>query len=170
LEVGVKRTSIPAVLVFALAACNNAPNPTEATEKALQQANLEVVDVEWDKDARIAHLKGTVDSPSDRQRAEDIAESAVGTTGRVLNELTVKGLNDETADDLDDRIRSTLDRTIDKDPVLKERDIDFEVTNGVVTVKGDVHSTAEKTKVSEIVRAAPGVKEMANALEIKPQR
>jgi osmotically-inducible protein OsmY len=59
---------------------------------------------------------------------------------------------------------------MDKDPILKERDIDFEVVNGVVTVKGDVRSTAEKTKVSEIVRAAPGVKEMANALEINQGR
>jgi hyperosmotically inducible periplasmic protein len=166
----VKRTSIAAALTLALVACNRTPDPTEAAEKALEQANLAGVDVQWDRDARIAHLKGTVDSTADRQRAEDIAESAIGTAGRLLNELTVKGLNDETADDLDDRIRDALDRSVDKDPVLKDRDIDFEVANGVVTVKGEVRSTAEKTKVSEIVRAAPGVKEMANALEIKPAR
>jgi len=29
---------------------------------------------------------------------------------------------------------------------------------------------AEKTKVSEIVRSAPGVKDFANALEIKPEQ
>jgi osmotically-inducible protein OsmY len=166
----VKRTSIAAVLTLFVVACSRTPDPTEAAEKALEQEKLGVVDVEWDSDARIAHLKGTVESTADRQRAEDIAESAVGTAGRVLNELTVRGLNDETADDLDGRIRSTLNASIDKDPVLKERDIDFEVVNGVVTVKGEVRSPAEKTKVSEIVRAAPGVKEMANALEIKPAR
>jgi osmotically-inducible protein OsmY len=59
---------------------------------------------------------------------------------------------------------------MDQDPILKGRSIDFEVVNGVVTVRGDVRSTAEKTKVSEIVRAAPGVKEMANALEINQGR
>jgi osmotically-inducible protein OsmY len=88
----------------------------------------------------------------------------------VLNELTIKGLNDEVADDLDGRIHSTLDGMIDKDPMLKDRDIDFEVTNGVVTVKGDVRSPTEKAKVSELVRAAPGVKDMANALEIKAEK
>ena len=165
-----KRTSIAAALTLALVACNRTPDPTEAAEKALEQANLAGVDVQWDRDARIAHLRGTVDSTADRQRAEDIAESAIGTTGRLLNELTVKGLNDETADDLDDRIHETLERSVGKDPVLKDRDIDFEVANGVVTVKGEVRSTAEKTKISEMVRAAPGVKEMANALEIKPAR
>jgi len=74
------------------------------------------------------------------------------------------------ADDLDGRIRSTLDRMIDNDPILKDRDVDIEVTNGVVTVKGEVRSAAEKAKVSELVRAAPGVKDMANALEIKAEK
>ena len=54
---------------------------------------LESVTFDWDRDVRIGHLKGTVDSPTDRQRAEDVVQAAVGTTGRVLNELTVKGLN-----------------------------------------------------------------------------
>jgi osmotically-inducible protein OsmY len=44
------------------------------------------------------------------------------------------------------------------------------VHNGAVTVKGDVASAAEKTRVSEIVRSAPGVKDMVNALEIKPKK
>jgi hyperosmotically inducible periplasmic protein len=170
MEVCVKRTSMAAVLTLFVVACSRPPDPTDAAEKALERENLGAVDLQWDSDARIAHLKGTVESTGEKHRAEEIAESAVGTSGRVLNELTVKGLNDETADDLDGRVRSTLDRSIDKDPVLKDRNIDFEVVNGVVTVKGDVRSAAEKTKVSEIVRAAPGVKEMANALEIKPSR
>jgi hyperosmotically inducible protein len=166
---GLKLMSIVAV-ACALAACHQAPNPSDEAERALKAANLTSVQVEWDGDARIAHLKGTVDSSADRQRAEDVAESAVGTSGRVLNELTIKGLNDETADDLDGRIRSALRRMVDNDATLNGRNIEFEVANGVVTVKGDVRSAAEKAKVSEIVRAAPGVKDMANALEIKPEK
>ena len=45
---------------------------------------------------------------------------------------------------------------MDHDQVLRDRDIDFDVNNGVVTVKGEVRTAAEKTKVSEIVKAAPG--------------
>jgi osmotically-inducible protein OsmY len=165
-----KQLSLVAALACSLVACNRAPDPTDAAEKALSDANLTSVEVDWDAEARIAHLKGTVESSADRQRAEDVTESAVGTAGRVLNELTIKGLNDEVADDLDGRIRSTLDGMIDKDPMLKDRDIDFEVTNGVVTVKGDVRSPSEKARVSELVRAAPGVKDMANALEIKAEK
>jgi len=39
-----------------------------------------------------------------------------------------------------------------------------------ITVKGNVRSGAEKTKVTEVVRSAPGVKDFANALEIKPEK
>ena len=101
-----KLISLAAAVVLTLAACSREPDPTEAAEKALQEANLAGVTVKWDDDAWIAHLRGTVESTTDRDRAADLAESAIGTSGRVLNELTVKGLNEETADDLDGRIRS----------------------------------------------------------------
>lgn len=162
------------VLVLALAvgvaACANEPSPVDRAEQALKEANLNEVNVDWDDEARVAHLKGTVETPADRQRAEEIAATAVGTTGRVLNEVTIKGLTEHSADDLDGRIRSDLKRMIGDDQVLRDRNVDFEVTNGAVTIKGDVRTAAEKSRVSDIVKAAPGVKDMVNALEIKPKR
>jgi len=156
------------LLACALAvACSGRENTRKNVSKALDQANLSHVAVDVDSEANVVHLKGTVGSTADKTRAEEVANAAVGTTGRVLNELTVEGLNTDTADDLDDDIRDTLDRMVDKDPVLKERDINFEVANGVVTVKGEVRSAQEKNRVTEIVKAAPGVKDFANALEIK---
>jgi osmotically-inducible protein OsmY len=151
----------------AVAACNTAPNPSEQVLSGLKAANLNEVTVEWDSGARIAHLKGTVDKAADRQRAEEIATATVGTTGTVLNELTIKGLNETTAGSLDGQIESQLKKMLDNDPILRDRDVDFEVNNGVVTVKGDVRTAEEKNKITELVRAAPGVKDMANALEIK---
>lgn len=159
-----------ASLLCAAGACNQGPNPEDSVSKALKDAKLDDVKVDWDKDAHVAHLKGTVDQATDRQRAEDVAAAAVGTSGRVLNELTVKGMNDKTADDLDGDIRSHLKEMVGNDQVLRDRDIDFDVNNGVVTVKGEVRTAGEKTKVTDIVRSAPGVKDMANALEIKPKK
>lgn len=152
------------------AACSREPNPTDEVTRALKEANLDTISVEWDKRAHIAHLKGTVETTTDRQRAHDVAVAAVGTTGRVLNELTVKGINETTADDFDGQIKSQLKKMMNNDATLRDRDIKFEVTNGVVTVKGEVHSAAEKSRVTELVREAPGVKDMANALEIKPPK
>jgi osmotically-inducible protein OsmY len=88
----------------------------------------------------------------------------------VLNEVTIKNVNDKTADDLDGTIRRHLKDAVDHDQTLRDRDINFDVNNGVVTVKGDVRTAAEKARVAEIVKSAPGVKDMANALEINPKK
>jgi osmotically-inducible protein OsmY len=148
-------------------ACHRPPDTEDTLRKALDQANMHQVDVKVDREERIVHLKGTVGSMSERSRAEGVADAVVGTSGRVLNELTVKGLNDTTADDLDGDIRKSLDRMIDNDPTLKQRDINFEVTNGMVAIKGEVRSVDEKTRVGEMTKAAPGVKDVANGLHIE---
>jgi osmotically-inducible protein OsmY len=145
------------------------PDPTGNVNKALKAANLNEVTVDWDGGARVAHLKGTVDRPTDRQRAEDVANAAVGTTGKVLNEVTIKGLNEKTAGKLDGDIKSQLKTMLDSDPVLRDRSIKFEVNNGAVTVKGEVLTADEKSKLTELVRAAPGVKDMVNVVEIRPK-
>lgn len=158
-----------AVSAAACSNSNNAPNPTDRAETALEQANLKDVNVDWDKDARVAHLKGTVESTADRQRAEEVASAAVGTSGKVLNEVTIKDVTENTANDGDGKIRSDLKVMVNNDQVLRDRDINFDVNNGVVTVKGEVRTAAEKNKVTELVRSEPGVKDMANSLEIKPK-
>src|SRR5581483_8892835 len=130
----ISRGAAAAVVAAAISvsgACRRGPDPSPDVEKALQQANLDNVKVNWDHDAHVAHLTGTVNAPGDRQRAEEVATAAVGTSGRVLNELTIKGVNDKTAGDLDGDIRSTLKKMIDNDPALKERDVKVEVNNGV---------------------------------------
>ena len=156
-------------LIAGMAACSSGPNPTDNITKALKVSNLNEVTVTWDSGARIAHLKGTVDRPADRSRAEDVAAAAAGSDGKVLNEITIKGLNEKTAGNLDGEIKDQLKQMVKNDPILRDRNLSFDVNNGVVTVKGDVQTADEKTKVTELVRAAPGVKDMANAVEIKPK-
>jgi len=148
------------------AGCHRGPDTKENLRKALDQANMQQVDVKVDDDLGIVHLKGTVGSMAERSRAQEVADAVVGTTGHVLNELTVKGLNDATAGDFDRDIQKNVDKMIDNDPTLKQRDINVEVANGMVTIKGEVRSADEKTRAGEIARAAPGVKDVANGLQI----
>jgi osmotically-inducible protein OsmY len=167
----VARVTSAVVLTGVLSfACGGRDDTRENVTKALEEANLRDVAVDVDAESKIVHLKGTVGTMSDRTRAEEVASAAVGTTGRVLNELTVEGLNSGTANDLDEQIHDALDRMVDNDAVLKERDVNFEVANGVVTVTGEVRSAQEKNRVTQIVKAAPGVKDFANALEIHPEQ
>ena len=74
-----------------------------------------------------------------------------------------------TYQDLDSQIRSGLDRMIDNDPALNERDVNFDVANGMVTIKGEVRTVDEKNRVGEMTKAAPGVKDVANGLQINPE-
>jgi osmotically-inducible protein OsmY len=159
-----------AVALVVAGACNRGPDPGDQVNKALKDAKLDEVKVDWDKDARIAHLTGSVDQATDRERAEDVAVATVGTTGRVLNEVMIKNAGAAPAGDLDGGIRSYLKDTMAQDPGLRDLDIVFDVNNGVVTVNGDVRTPAEKSKVTDLVRAAPGVKNVANALEIRPAK
>ena len=171
----ISRVGSALVLATALAAAgacttSSTPDPSDQVSKALKSANLDDVKVDWDKEAHVAHLKGTVDQPTDKQRAEEVATRAVGTSGRVLNEVTIKGADTKIADDMDGGIRAHLKDAVDADQVLRDRDVNFDVNNGVVTVKGEVRTAAEKAKVTDLVRATPGVRDVANALEIKPKK
>ena len=168
---GIRAYAVAALLVSApiTMACDTQPDVEEQVSRSLEQNNLENVQVEWDDEARIAHLRGTVNSSAERQRAEEIANTAVGTSGTVLNELTVEGMNEDSADNMDGQIRDRLSEMVDNDPMLQDRNIDFDVNNGVVTVTGEVQSAAEKQKIGDMVKAAPGVKDFENALEIRAE-
>ena len=158
-----------AMAAWAGTGCQRGPDVEGNVRKALDQANMQEVAVKVDGESSIVHLKGTVGSMAVRSRAQEVADAVVGTSGRVLNELTVKGLNDTTADDLDGQIRRGLDKMIDNDPALNQRDVNFEVANGMVTINGEVRTVDEKNRVGEMTKAAPGVKDVANGLQIKSE-
>jgi len=155
-----------AVVATVAAGCTRQPDLEANVRKSLDDAGLQEVGVDVDDSVNVVHLKGSVGSIADRTKGNEVAEAVVGTSGDVLNELTVRGLNDETAGALDGGISKALKTMVDKDTVLASRDIDFEVANGMVTIKGDVRSAEEKSRVEQIAREAPGVKDVANGLQI----
>lgn len=160
---------LPVLMSFVLAAgCNRGPDPKANVSDQLKNANIHDVNVDYDRDAKVVHLKGAVDSAAERSRAEEVAQRAVGTSGTVANELTVKGATDRTADDFDGKIRKELKAKVDNDPVLKDRHINFDVNNGVVTIKGDVGSTAEKQKLGQMAQSTENVKEVVNSVDVQP--
>jgi hyperosmotically inducible periplasmic protein len=160
----------PAVVMslVLMGACHRGPDPKDQVADQLKTANIHDVNVDYDRDAKVVHLKGAVDNAAERSRAEEIAQRAVGTSGKVANELTVKGATDRTADDHDGDIRRELKAKVDNDEALKDRDINFDVNNGVVTIKGDVATAAEKQKVGQMAQATENVKDVVNSLDVKP--
>jgi hyperosmotically inducible periplasmic protein len=149
-------------------ACNRGPDPKDQIERDLKSASISNVNVDYDRSNQVIHLKGAVDASAEKSRAEEIAQRAVGTSGRVANELTVKGVDDKTADDMDNAIRKELNAKVNNDRTLEDRSINFDVNNGVVTIKGEVRNQAEKAKVNEMAKSTENVRDIVNALEINP--
>jgi osmotically-inducible protein OsmY len=148
------------------AACSN-NNTGDRVSKALKDANVKNVNVDYDKNANVVHLKGNLNTTYDKDRANQIATSIVGTSGKVVDETTVEGMNDRSADDMDGQIKSRLKDAVKADPNLNNEDVDFSVNNGVVTVTGKVSNAQEKERVSEIAKGTTGVKDVANELTVK---
>jgi osmotically-inducible protein OsmY len=162
------RFSLVAIVVSLalVGGCNRGPDVKDRVSQQLKAERIDEVNVDYDRDARIVHLRGTVDSAAEKLRAERVAEQAVGTTGRVANELTVRRADERTADDMDGEIRKQLNATVKNDRALQDRDINFDVNNAVVTIKGHVRTVAEKQKVGEMAGATQNVRDVVNALEI----
>lgn len=148
-------------------ACDRRPGTEDNVRQALEQANIQTVQVEVDDKSNVVHLQGIVGTMSDRTRADEIAGAIVGTNGRVLNELTVERLTDgPDATDPDQLLHETLDARLDANPVIRERDVIIDVTDAVVTITGEVKSAEEKQLVHRLVMAVPGVKGVENALQV----
>jgi len=162
---------VGAALLIATTACGPAsPDFEKTADDALSNAAIDRVDADYDNDARTVHLTGTVNSEAERQRAEDVVQKAVGTGAKVANEVTVANKDEDIADDLDDGIESRLGELVDRESDLKDYGISFDANNGVLTITGDVDTTAERDKVGDLARSQPGVKDVVNSLEVKPDR
>jgi osmotically-inducible protein OsmY len=162
---------LAAATLIATTACGpKTPDYEKTADTALSSAALDKVDANYDNDAKTIHLTGTVDTENDRQRASDVVQKAVGDGAQVANEVTVANKDEGIADDLDNGIETHLGNLVDQEADLKDDSIDFDANNGVVTITGEVKSSAERDKVGDLARSQPGVKDVVNSLEVKPNK
>lgn len=162
-------TAIVGIAALASAvACGPKERDYETMSKtALSRAGIENVKSNYDSKAKTVHLSGTVPTTADRDRAGEVATQAVAPYAQVANEVTVEGRDAKTADDLDSGLSTRLENLVDQDKTLQKTDIDFDVKNGIVTIKGNVQTAAQKTQVEQMARSQPGVKDVVNSLEVK---
>jgi len=168
--------SIPLAAILAagpmISACQNSgksPDYESRVQDQLKTADIKDVNANWKKDENALHLTGEVKNPTDKQRAEELANQVVGTSGRVVNEVRVSGDN---SDDVDSRIEKSLDKMFKEDDQWDRdtTDLTFHSKAGVVTVTGDAPSQAIKDRVTERVKSVDGVKDVVNDLQIKPAK
>lgn len=167
--------SMPIVALIAtgplVSACQNtkAPDVESRVQDRLKSAEIKDVNANWKKDENTLHLTGEVKAAAQKQRAEELANEVVGTTGRVVNEVKVEGVD---TDSLDSRIESELDRMFKEDDEWDRdtNDLTFHSNVGVVTIKGDASSEAMKNRVAARVKSVEGVKDVVNDLQVKPMK
>lgn len=164
---------IVAVLAVTLACSNShkAPDVSQDVRHALDQAGLNKISVSQDREKNVVTLKGDVNSDDDKSRAESVAKSAAG-SAVVADEIAVRPAGEEgTAK----KVESKLDAGIDKNLEARllqyklDKDVRYDVSNGVVTLKGDVPSWTERSTAEKVAKRVPNVKQVVNELEVKNQ-
>ncbi len=154
--------------------CNRqqAPDVSGNIRHALDQAGLKDVRVSQDRVKAVVSLTGDVATDADKSRAETIAHSIAGDQV-VSNEIGVRPNGDQsTARKVDSDLDSAVDKNLDA-MLLQHRlkdNVRYDVKNGVVTLKGDVASEAQRTSVEKLAKNVPNVKEVVNELDVKAQR
>jgi osmotically-inducible protein OsmY len=148
-----------------------APDVAGDIRHSLDQAGLNDVSVSQDRDKSVVTLSGKVATDDDKARAESIARSIAGTEV-VSNEIGVRPNGDEsTAKKVDSDLDSGIDKNLEAMLVQHrmKRDVRYDVNNGVVTLKGDVPSQAQRSSVQKLAEQVPNVKQVVNELEVKHQ-
>jgi len=163
-------TAILGIALLASAvACSPKQRDYETMAKSsLTRAGIENVNPKYDGKTKVVHLSGTVPTGADRDRAGEVVTQAVAPWAQVANEVTVAGPDAKIADDLDSGLSTRLGDLVQQDQSLSKTDIDFDVKNGVVTIKGKVQTNEQKTHVEQLARSQPGVRDVVNSLEVKP--
>jgi osmotically-inducible protein OsmY len=106
-------------------------------------------------------LKGDLDWQYQKDAATRVVRVLLGVRG-VTNLVTVKP--HVTVTDVQAKIEAALKRSAEIDA----RRINVNVTDGQVTLSGNVHSWAERQEARHAAWAAPGVKDVQDRLAIVP--
>ncbi len=151
---------------------SKAPDVTNDIRHSLDQAGLNDVSVSQDREKNVITLTGKVASDNDKARAESIAKS-IGGSQVVSNEIGVRpGGEESTAKKVDSDLDSGIDKNLDAMLIQHrlKRDVRYDVNNGVVTLKGNVHSEAQRSSAEKLAGQVPNVKQVVNQLEVKNQK
>jgi hyperosmotically inducible protein len=159
-------------LFLAWSACSKQPNQNykDSVKTALEQADLKDVTVNEDPEKNTITLGGTLHSDDAKQRADSVAKANAGDR-IVVNEVSVEPVGQEAnakniASNLDDGIENNYKAALIAKGLDKEH-IRFDAKNGVLTLKGNVKSTAKRKEAELVARNVPNVQQVLNEIDVK---
>ena len=116
-------------------------------------------------DGRVT-LHGTVGSAGEKQKAEQSAQ-AINGVREVRNLLAVVApAAQDAAAVADDKIETSVEAALERDPMLDDSDIEVaSVNGGVVVLSGEADTLSDHLRAIEVARAVPGVRRVASQVQ-----
>jgi osmotically-inducible protein OsmY len=161
------------LLVVAIGCSSNkasTPDIKDRVAKALGDAGFKDLNVSSDNDKQLVTIKGDVKTQEEKERAEDVAKGAAG-AWVVANEI---GVRPEGVESAARKIDSNVDSAIEKDfkavliaNRLDDQHIRYDAKNGVLTLKGDVDTAAQRQEAEKLAATVPNVQQVVNELDVK---
>jgi len=141
----------------------------DSVKQALQQAELQDVTVDEDKDKNTITLGGKVHSENARQQAGEVAKAAAANR-TIANEISVQPVGAESeskeiASDLDTSIEKIYKASLTAHGLDKQH-IRFDAKNGVLTLKGSVKTPSERNRAEQLAQATPNVRQVLNQIDV----
>jgi osmotically-inducible protein OsmY len=143
---------------------------SDGVKKALEQAELTDISVTEDRAKNTVTLGGKVHSDDAKLKAADVAKSVAGNR-IVVNEVSVQpvGVESEAKS-----IATNEDEAIEKNykaalisSGLDKQHIDFDAKNGVLTLKGSVHTVKQREDAQQVAASVPKVQQVLNQIDVK---
>jgi len=151
---------------------SKSPDVSASLRKSLDQAGLKSVSISQDRDKGVVVLGGHVPSQGDKSQADSIAKSIAGDQV-VSDQILVipPGAESDTRamnSDLDKGIANNLDAALIQNALQKN--VKYDVKNGVVTLTGAVDSQPKATQAGTIASSVPNVLQVVNEVQVKDQK
>ena len=166
------------VLLFTiatLAGCSStrqSPAVSDDIRRSLDSAGYRDVSVSQDRDKGVVTLSGHVSSDAEKLQAESLAKSIAGPQV-VADQVAVipPGIEHDARavdSDLDAAIKKNLDAALIQSGFNK--DVNYSVKNGVVTLTGTVNSQTRRSRVESVASSVPNVQQVVNEVQVKGQK
>ncbi|MCU4675478.1 BON domain-containing protein [Catenovulum sp. 2E275] len=141
----------------------------KAESTLLLNTNLNSFKIDTDVKAGVVTLTGTVDSNVDKALAEELIETLEGVKS-VDNQIVVKQKDDEKSEMMskltDSKVATVVKTRLLFESEVSGTDINVDVKGGVVTLTGDVDSSAEHDLAIAIAKNTDDVKDVIDKLEV----
>lgn len=149
------------------------PPAKDNVKNALNEKGLGDINVDEDRDKGVITLKGDAKDEETRKQAGEIAQAAA--PGRVIaNELAVRPVGEEgTAKKIDSNVDDAIEHSFKAQIAAHHWDnqhVSFDAKNGVLTLKGDVDTMAQRNEMEKTAAKIDGVRQVVNELQVKGKK